>query len=178
MEKIIPNSGERYAVTDDGNLISYCFNKDKSPYILKTSLDECGYPYRDLSIPKGSKPIRYLIKDLVWDVFNDFNDRTGYFVENVDNNKLNNNLSNLKLSPIGKIPNNFEDLEDYEASTTQPELDEEQEFLKKIMSMSEINRQKYLEKRNRFEDIKSIYRLKNFMRSVGYDENEIDEIKY
>jgi hypothetical protein len=50
-----------------------------------------------------------------------------------------------------------------------PELEKQQEFIKKILDMPEDKREKYLKKRNTFEENKHQYHFNNWLTKMGYD---------
>ena len=81
----------KYDVSNYGQVKSYCY---KEPRNLKLKTSKCGYKEVRLSI--DGKPHDYLVHRLVMMTFNPISDPEKYEVNHIDENKENNNISNLE----------------------------------------------------------------------------------
>lgn len=67
-----------------------------------------------------------------------------------------------------------EDMENYEMSLD-PYLEKRKTFMEKLNKMTPEKKDKYLNKLNKHRDESQRMSMRNFLYSVGYDENFIDD---
>ena len=83
--------GQNYSV----NLETAEIRNDKTSRILKPQLNNNGY-YR-ICLSLNSKQKKYLVHVLIWISHNSLYDTKKYDIDHIDHNRLNNNITNLRL---------------------------------------------------------------------------------
>jgi hypothetical protein len=81
---------DNYYVSNNGKVLSNLSNK-----ILKNTINGSGYYF--VNLYKDKKKYNKMIHKLVFENFNNKISNRTFVIDHIDNNKLNNNLSNLQL---------------------------------------------------------------------------------
>ena len=152
--KLIPNTDNKYAVTIHGDIVSYCFKTPRiihpdvigiHPCLIRKSIDD-------------------FLCNIVWDTFHNYEDRTGFYVENIDGDVMNCSLDNLELRPI-EIFNSVEELEHYETILSDSDLIYERNFQNYLLSLSIDERESYIKRINR---VKCYPNMDKVLNKMGY----------